>query len=407
MIPAPFGIPATRQGSGTSWLPDSSAMHAIHRTWGAWSVMFHGSASLLYNHQGSDRGDRQLGLVDWEMVMASRRVGAGVLRLNAMTSLEPAILGGRGYPLLLQSGESYRGEPLHDRQHPHDLVMELSALYERPVTSGIGASLYAAVSGEPALGPVAYMHRPSAQNDPLAPLGHHWQDATHITFGVLTAGVFTRHWKLEGSVFNGREPDENRWNVDLGGRRLDSWATRLTVNPSGRWSVAGWYGYLESPEALHPDEPVRRFGLAAQHAGATSRGAWDSALIWSANNAHGATQHSLLLESNLELGPQHVVFGRVERVRKSAEELVIEGAPDDLVYDITSLAGGFVRHLTTVSGLALGAGVRGSVNFIPPTLEPAYGTRAPAGVAIFLQLRPRGTSMPGHDTHIHHAPMPD
>src|SRR3989441_8210395 len=155
--------------------------------------------------------------------------------------------------LLVQTGESYQGVPLHDRQHPHDLFMELSALYERPVARNLGLSLYLAPVGEPAVGPVAFPHRPSAGDDPMAPTSHHWQDGTHITFGVVTAGVFTRNAKLEASWFNGREPDENRTHFDYTGRRLDSYSARLTVNPGPRWSLSTWYAYLKSPEGLHPD----------------------------------------------------------------------------------------------------------------------------------------------------------
>src|SRR5213593_4131529 len=172
---------------------------------------------------------------------------------------EPWTIGARGYPLLLQSGESYGGTPLHDRQHPHDLFMELAALYERPVGRDLGLSVYLAPVGEPAVGPVAFPHRPSAADDPLAPISHHWQDGTHITFGVVTAGVFTRDVKLEASWFNGREPDENRTDFDYAGRRLDSYSGRLTVNPGPRWSFSAWYAYLKSPEGLHPDESLHRF----------------------------------------------------------------------------------------------------------------------------------------------------
>src|SRR5207247_772095 len=187
-------------------------------------------------------------------------------------------------PLLVQSGESDQGAPLHDRQHPHDLFMELAALYERPVARHFALSLYLAPVGEPAVGPVAFPHRPSAADDPLAPISHHWQDGTHITFGVVTAGIFTRSAKLEASWFNGREPDEIRTNFDYAGRRLDSYSARLTVNPEPRWSVSAWYAYLRSPEALNPDESLHRIGASAlttQPVG--TEGTWSSALIYGAN----------------------------------------------------------------------------------------------------------------------------
>jgi hypothetical protein len=308
-----------------------------------------------------------------------------------MLSAEPWTIGSRGYPLLVQSGESYQGVPLHDRQHPHDLFMELAALYERAVARDFGVSLYLAPVGEPALGPVAFPHRPSAADDPLAPLSHHWQDGTHITFGVVTAGVFTRSVKLEASWFNGREPDEIRTNFDYTGRRLDSYSARLTVNPGPRWSVSAWYAYLKSPEALNPDESLHRIGASAlttQPVGTT--GTWSSGLIYGANDqiGPGPLASSVVLESTLDLDGTNALFGRAEYVRKSAAELVIPSVPPTTEYDVGALALGYQRTVGTVAGLAAGVGMRGSLNFVPSSLDAAYGSRTPVGAAIYLQLRP-------------------
>ena len=185
MMIGPLGISHERMGSGTTWMPDSSPMHAIHKIWGDWTAMLHGVAFAQYDDQGSHRGDAQFGVVDWEMLMLMRRVGTGLLHLHGMVSLEPATIGPRGYPLLLQTGESYNGEPLHDRQHPHDFVMEFAAMFQQPIAKDLALELYGRLAGEPAIGPVAFMHRPSTQNHPFSQLGHHWQDATHISYGVL------------------------------------------------------------------------------------------------------------------------------------------------------------------------------------------------------------------------------
>src|SRR6184192_2517682 len=234
---APLGIPETRLGSGTSWLPDSSPMHASHFTLGAWTLMVHGSAFLQYDRQGGTRGEDQVALLDWAMLAASRSLAGGQLDLRGMLSTDPWEVGSAGYTLLLQTGESNQGVPLHDHQHPHDLFMEVAALYRRAVSKNLGASLYLAPVGEPAVGPVAFPHRPSAANDPAAPISHHWQDGTHITFGVLTAGISHANWQLEGSYFNGREPDEDRWDIDP--IRFDSYSGRLTYNPGPNWSLQG------------------------------------------------------------------------------------------------------------------------------------------------------------------------
>jgi hypothetical protein len=412
MMDGPLGISHVRMGSGTSWMPDSSPMHANHKMWGDWNVMLHGVAFGQYDDQGSKRGDEQLGIIDWEMLMAMRPLGTGMLHLHGMASLEPATIGAKGYPLLLQTGESYKGRPLHDRQHPHDFLMELAALFQQPIARNLAVELYGGPAGEPALGPVAFMHRPSAQNDPLAPLGHHWQDATHISFGVLTAGLYSRQWKLEGSWFNGREPDENRWNVDL--RRLDSYSGRLTVNPTGRLSVAGWYGSLPSPEQLHPSESVHRYGASALYGGrGIAGGAWESALIWGANDHVGVAENSVVAETNLEIGRKNAVFGRAEYVRKSAQDLVLPNVNPEQQFDIRSLVGGLMREIAPIPGGSIGVGALVSVNFVPGAVESFYGTRTPSGFAVYVRVRPKRMAtesmpmtMPPMETQAHRHAMP-
>src|SRR2546428_1801025 len=380
----PLGIPEARMGSGTSWLADASPMHAAHVVLGDWTLMLHGVGFLQYDRQGGSRGSNQMGLVNWEMAAATRPLGGGQLELRKMLSAEPWTIGSRGYPLLVQSGESYQGAPLHDRQHPHDLFMELSALYERPVARNRGLSLYLAPVGEPAVGPVAFPHRPSAADDPLAPISHHWQDGTHITFGVVTAGVFTREVKLEASWFNGREPDENRTNFDYTGRRLDSYSARLTVNPGSRWSLSTWYAYLKSPEGLNPDESLHRLGAAAlttQRVG--TRGTWSSGLIYGANDqvGPGPLASSGVLESTVDLDGTNAFFGRAEYVRKNAAELVLPSVPPTTEYDVGALALGYLRTVGTVAGLAAAGGLRASVDLVPPSLNAVHGSRPPPGGA--------------------------
>jgi hypothetical protein len=381
-------------GSGTAWLPDASGMRAWHFGAGRWMLMVHGDAFLQYDHQGGRRGDDQLGSINWGMVMAMRTLAGGTLHLHGMASAEPLTIGARGYPLLLQSGESYRGEPLVDRQHPHDLFMELSALYERPIARGIGAMVYAAPVGEPGIGPVAYMHRPSALNDPFAPLAHHWTDATHITYGVLTAGLFTRTVKLEGTLFNGREPDEDRYDFDFDA--LDSYGVRLSATPTPHWALSASYGYLTQPEELEPEDDQRRLGAAVLHTVPLARdGEWASALVYGANQhltpgggEAGGWEHSLIAESNLQLDRSNTVFGRVEYVRKSAGDLVIETGGLEREFDIVALSLGYIREFAAFQGATLGLGARGAVNLIPEALEAAYGSRTPAGLALFVRLRP-------------------
>jgi hypothetical protein len=253
MLEGPLGIPAARDGSGTSWLPDASPMHALHGKRGDWQLMFHGNAFLYYFDEGGDRGDQDFGSINWAMGMARRPLGAGDVTLRAMLSLEPVTVEECGYPVLLATGETCEGGRLiHDRQHPHDLFMELAGLYRRELTADLGVEGYAALAGEPALGPTAFPHRLSSLPNPIAPITHHWLDATHISFGVVTAGVFGRRWKAEASGFNGREPDEERWDLDLDA--LDSFSGRLWWLPGERWALQVSTGHLEEAESAEPGE---------------------------------------------------------------------------------------------------------------------------------------------------------
>src|SRR2546423_9147012 len=205
MMIGPVGISMERMGSGTTWIPDAVALPSRRRMFGNWMVMAHGFVFAQYDKQTGERGDDQFGSLNWTMLMATRDVAGGRLQARTMLNLDPAGVSKRGYPLLLQTGETYKGQPLHDRQHPHDFWMELGALYQREIKRNLAWSVYVAPSGEPALGPVAFMHRPSAMDNLTAPLTHHWQDATPASFGVATACLSARKRKLEGSVFNWRE----------------------------------------------------------------------------------------------------------------------------------------------------------------------------------------------------------
>lgn len=384
----PLGIPMERMGSGTTWIPDAVALPSRHFTAGDWTFMVHGFLFGQYDRQNGPRGADQWGSLNWAMIMADRPLAGGRIQLRFMPSLDPWTVGRCGYPLLLQSGETCHGEPNVDRQHPHDFFMELGALYEREITADAALLLYVAPAGEPALGPVAFMHRPSAMDEPQAPLGHHWQDATHISFGVVTAGVFTRQVRLEVSAFNGTEPDESRWNVDP--VELNSVSGRLTVNPRANWSFTIGYGHLANPERAVPAEPVNRFVVSLLHGRPLgSEGQWASALVLGSNREHEhRPSHSLLLESEAVLDRRNTVFGRIEQLRKGAHHLGLPRSPEDRGVDIASVSLGYIRDFLRGRGMTFGLGARGTVSFVPPDLEPAYGSRNPVGGMIFLRLRP-------------------
>src|SRR5207253_9881589 len=162
--------------------------------------------------------------------------------------------GEKGYPLLFQTGETANGRPLVDRQHPHDLFSELAISYSYALSKKTDVFAYLGYPGEPALGPVTFMHRPSSLDNPNSPISHHWVDATHITFGVVTIGFRLGKFKLEGSSFTGREPNGNRYSFDK--PRFDSRSGRLAFNPNKNWAIQVSHGFVKSPEELHPVENI-------------------------------------------------------------------------------------------------------------------------------------------------------
>jgi len=391
MMIDPLGVSMERMGSGTTWIPDAVPLPARHAMAGPWLLMLHGFGFVQYDRQGGPRGDDQFGSLNWVMLMASRDLLGGRFQARTMLSLDPATVTNRGYPLLLQSGESYRGQPLVDRQHPHDFWMELAVMYERALSHTIGVMAYAAPSGEPALGPVAFMHRPSAMDNLAAPLSHHWQDATHISFGVLTAGLFGRHWKLEGSAFNGREPNEERWGFDR--LRLDSYSGRFTMHMDSNWVFSAGYGFLKSPEALNPSESVHRLTASVLHGRRMGKdGQVATAIIWGANRRAGRTTHSALAESEALLDRSNTILGRLEVVQKTAEDLVLPTGPGgfapDSTFTVAAVSVGYIREVVRMSKATLGVGFQTTLNLVPTELQPFYGSRTPVGGMVFVRFRP-------------------
>lgn len=298
-------------------------------------------------------------------------------------------------PLLLQSGESYGGQPLHDRQHPHDLFMELAFEYQREIAGGVAFQLYVTPSGEPALGPTAFPHRLSAFYDPLGPISHHWLDSSHISFGVVTAGIYTRHVKVEASWFNGREPDEDRWNLDL--RAPDSWSGRVTVNPARWLSAQASYGYLRSPEVLRPDEDQHRVTASATTVVRFGASHWATTAAWGLDLAGGHDpSNAFLIESSLNLMGHYLAYGRAEYVAKSADDLVIGGAQRDRLFGVGSVALGVGYAFAPVFDVVATVGVRGSLAIVgDDDLRAAYGGSVQAGGAAYLQIRPAEMRMGG------------
>jgi hypothetical protein len=371
--------PMNRESSGTSWQPDLTPTDGRMAHRNGWMLMAHGFVTTIYDRQGGARGDDKLFVTSMLMGMAQRSVGnAGRLGLRAMVSLDP-LMGRRGYPLLFASGETADGAtPLVDRQHPHDLLMELSVAYSRDVAPGTSWFVYGGLPGEPALGPPAFMHRGSSRANPEAPLAHHWMDSTHIAFGVVTLGAIRGALKLEASVFNAREPDQHRYDVETAA--LDSWSGRLTWNPSPAWSLQLSQGWLESPEQLEPQVAIRRGTASVAWA---PRERWQLLIGFGRNReqdaatSHAHASDAWQFEASLQLQPRLTAFARLER---------IEPRHIDSDATVGKLTLGLSRELGRVGALRWAVGALASAYGVPDALQSDYGSSPLSGM-LFVSAR--------------------
>ena len=368
------------EGSGTSRLPAlEDAMPGLHLMSGNWMLMAHGTVSAQYTDHSGPRGDDKAYVTSMVMLMAERDTGWGRIQLKSMLSLEPAMKA-RGYPNLFATGETAGGEPLVDRQHPHDLFMELAARIDFNVGDSASLFLYGGPVGEPALGPSAFMHRGSARYNPEPPITHHWFDSTHITYGVVTAGISAPKWQIEASAFRGAEPDEDRWDVEK--PKLDSWSVRATLTPSPAWSVQASYGQINEPEATHPGEDERRFTTSAHYN--NGRGLAAMAAFSAKRRVPGGTLTAWLGEMNWDVDAHNTLFGRVENVVN--DELFPDH--DDPLHEqrfrVTKFQAGYARRIP-LGPFELALGGSAAAYAAPSALEPYYGNR-PLGYTLFGRL---------------------
>ncbi len=381
-----------RATSGTDAEPNSTPFEMLMTTKGSWMFMFHGEAFLNDTQQSGPRGRDKLFSTNWVMPMAQRKLGDGTLTLRTMLSFEPATISQRRYPELFQQGETAYGLPIVDGQHPHNFFMELAAMYDYRIGERTLLSLYAAPVGDPALGPPAYPHRASAAEDPIAPLGHHLQDSTHVADDVITLGATYRNARLEASGFHGREPGEDRWDVDQG--KIDSWSTRVTVNPTQNWSCQYSIGQLHSPEALFPSEDIRRMTASLMYNIPIRNGNWASMILWGRNQslADGNVGNGYLFESTLQFLHRNFAWTRFENMDRTNELLVGENPLPPRFMEryftrVQAYTVGYDREVGHIPHLSTAIGGQVMWYGVPDVLKPIYGSH-PLGGVVFLTVHP-------------------
>jgi hypothetical protein len=380
---APGWMPSPHISSGTGWQPAASPAHSWMMSLGTWDLMAHGVVFVDYNQQGGPRGEGKAESVNWLMLMQQQAAAGGTLLFREMFSAESLTSPHPGFPELFQTGETYHGQALVDHQHPHNVFSELALDYTHPVGDKISWLFYGAAAGEPALGPVAYVHRVSAAELPMAPLSHHLQDSTHISFGVLTTGLVISRLKIEGSVFNGREPNEKRYTIQFA--PLDSWSTRLSVAPSRNWTMQYSYGRLEHPEALEPGSQ-RRQTASVEYVRPFAKGSWATSVVWGRVHKE-ADNHNLngyLFETTANFRVRNYAFSRLELVDK--DEL-FPSNPLMSSFRIGAYTFGGARDLFQRRLWQLAFGADLTLYSKPANLNAAYGTN-PISFQVFLRLRP-------------------
>lgn len=378
-------------GSGTDLEPASGAPPMLMQMRpSGWMLMLHGEAIVTEQQQTGQRGHDKFFSVNWLMPMAQRNFGRGELTLRAMFSLEPATISGRYFPELFQQGETAFGKPIVDGQHPHNLFMEIAGLYDMKFGSRALGTLYAAPVGDPALGPPAYPHRPSTGDDPLAPLGHHLEDSTHIADDVVTAGLSQgqkqRGLRLEASGFHGREPDENRWHIEVG--TVDSWSARLSIAPAKDIAAQYSLGHLHSPESVHPEEDVLRQTASVSYHRSFARSELNSIAVWGRNHTVGSQENAnaYLFESALR-GSRQVAWTRIENADRTTDLLGASAPPTESVLGrVQAYSGGYAHRIWSCDRGTVELGAQLTAYGVPPRLVVLYGQH-PFGAAAILKFQ--------------------
>ena len=370
--------PANREGSGTTWQPDSSPMFmkmlpaVAGFDWGLMGILEGG-----YVRDGGKRGGT--GLFSNSMIMLDGRkdLGGGVFGLHFMTSLDPFINGERGVPNLFQNQFDVHGVPVGDRKDPHNVFSEVAVSYSHPLSRDWSGFFYGGPVGEPALGNVMYFHRSSGLEIPEAPISHDWFDGTHISFGVATLGlVYRSKWKFEGSLFNGSDPGQKLYTI--GTFALNSTAGRVSFNPSKDWSFSGSYGYMNSGGNDHR----LTFSAAYSHNFSDSDNLSVTA-YFGQNIVSGLPNSNAWLAEATYYHKRDAFFARIERVDKTGE--LVNVPPGN--YTINKLLFGDVHTLLSRDRLNYGLGIYAGVYSFPGSLNPYYG-RNPLTLGIYLRIRP-------------------
>lgn len=299
------------------------------------------------------------------------------LRIDLMGSAEQATVGKIGTPQLLQS------ENL-DAMHAHDTIMALE--FRDTVKFGTSENqkltFLFAPRGAAAVGPVPYMHRPSAEGNPDSPLGHNLQDGFHDVSTVFGVGFRSRRTFIEATRFSGKAV---KWPLPL--HHSDSFGVRVTQGIDDHTDVGASYADVLTPDDAGGAQHERFVSAWIASNYITSRGTLKSSIIWGQLRSSGhASQNSFLAEAVLQRRFDNI-FGRAEILQITPEQLSLVQFPgSERLRWVKAVTLGYERALLKRGYFSLFAGGSLTKDFVPRSFERDYGPRL-GGAKIFLRLR--------------------
>lgn len=396
----PMGGPSgmlMRESSGTDIQPRAWDMPMVMTRAGDWQLMWMAHAFVTETQQSGPPAGKstpqatgldKLWSSNWGMLAAVHRLGPGSVMLRSMLSLEPATISDRRYPELFQTGETAYGVPLVDGQHPHNFFMEIAAEYAQKVGSSTAFVYYAPV-GDPALGPPAFPHRASAGELPQAPLGHHWEDSSHIAYNVATVGADWGQVRVEASGYHGAEPNESRWTIETGA--MDSWAARVSFSPTAKWTGQVSTGELHRPEAIEPGDEQRTTASVEYASGSNA-----ASVIWGRDYKTSGRYavNAFTGEGLMKAGRKNFVTGRIEWSQRDelfSDDAAVQAsflAEGHRWFDVGAYTAGYTRDVATWKDAEIGIGGNVTTYSVPALIQPYYGAH-PFGVDLYVRIQLR------------------
>jgi len=191
-------------------------------------------------------------------------------------------------------------------------------------------------------------------------------------------------WKLEASRYNGREPDQHRYDIETGA--LDSTAARLSWNPTQRWALQASWADEIGPEQLEPGVDQHKVSMSAIYTVPFGdHGWWSTTAAWGRRSSEGLDLDAWVLESAVKPDAAWTVFARAERVDNDELTPAVLGRHGP-VFTVGKVSLGAIHDWALSPHVSFGLGGLYAFDFVPGALDVAYGDD-PRGAMAFVRLK--------------------